>query len=134
MNETATRIEQDGSAVPGVQTEGTTSAGIESTSEQLKPCPHRYAGCISQNGYMCTLGGPCAPCDEHGRHFTVKYVVVKGQQVCCKTLISPLGLEAFRYRKSCEGIIDVDAALASTPFADTEPFDPAKFVSDVIGS
>jgi hypothetical protein len=31
-------------------------------------------------------------------------------------------------------IIDADDALKDTPFADVEPFDPEKFVSDVIGS
>jgi hypothetical protein len=32
------------------------------------------------------------------------------------------------------GIIDADAAIKCTPFADVEPFDPGKFTRDIVGS
>lgn len=130
MNTTATKIKENGSAVPGVQTKGTTAAGIESDSEQIKPCPHRYSGCISQNGYMCTLGSACDPVNEQGLHFTISYTEVNGQRFISYNYG---GKKGFPMNVPDE-IIDADAALASTPFADTEPFDPAKFCQDVIGS
>ena len=54
-------------------------AGIESDSEQIKECPHRYCGCISQNGYLCLHNGPCEPIDERGRWFAISYTMEHGQ-------------------------------------------------------
>ncbi len=130
MMTTTAKSENIGSSVPAVQSTGTQTADNYSESQFEKPCPHRYCGCISQNGYMCLHRGPCDPCDENGRRFTVSYIVVDGQRLMCrdfgkkKTLV--LGVP--------NQIIDADAAIANTPFADAKPFDPAQFVNDRVAS
>lgn len=119
-------------SVPAVQSTGTHADSNVLSGEQknISPCPHRYAGCISQNGYMCTLGSACDPVNEQGLHFTVSYTEVNGQRFISRNFG---GKKGFPMNVPDE-IINADAAFASTPFADTEPFNPAKFVSDVIGS
>jgi len=133
------------------------NAGIVSDSEQFKPCPHRYCGCISQNGYVCLHNGPCEPVDENGRRFAVSYTKEAGQTFMHKT---PVPLARTGNKATCGNRCmcqpenhggtgacgksleipqvvsadDLQAALASTMFADTEPFDAKKFVTDVIGS
>jgi hypothetical protein len=44
-----------------------------------RACPHRYCGCISQNGYLCLNDGPCEPIDERGRWFAISYTMEHGQ-------------------------------------------------------
>jgi hypothetical protein len=44
-----------------------------------RACPHRYCGCISQNGYLCLHNGPCEPIDERGRWFAISYTMEHGQ-------------------------------------------------------
>ena len=91
-------------------------------NKNLSPCPHRYAGCINQNGYMCLHDKSCEPIDAAGRRFTVSYSVEDGQTYMIRTYM----IRTYERKAG--------AAIASTPFADAEPFNPAKFVSDRVGS
>ena len=113
---------------PRAGNEGNGAAGTDSERGIIKPCPHRYAGCISQNGYMCFHEGPCDPCDSKGHRFTVVYSVVDGQTLMAR--------EYGRKKELVFGIpdeiINADAAIAGTAFADAVPFDPAKFISDIV--
>ena len=117
--------------------------------EKTRACKHPFCGCIGAKGYMCTVTGPCDPHDEHGRHFTVSYIrnwKKPEEKLCCKNLTSPIGTHPFQYRRSCTSLIDAETAQAAmgiqgatrkiqdTIFADKTPFDPAKFVSDRVGS
>jgi hypothetical protein len=127
----ATAKSENGSSVPGVQTKGTTSANYSETQEDIKPCPYRYCGCISQNGYMCTLGKPCDPCDEHGHKFRmVKVVTADGHEIWGRDfrLIDIDTLQA------AATVREAEAAIAGTPFADAVPFNPTEFVNDIVGS
>lgn len=54
---------------------------VSEPQENIKVCPHRYCGCISQNGYVCTHSGPCAPMDEHGNEFTVREWIEDGTRM-----------------------------------------------------
>jgi hypothetical protein len=139
----------NGSPIPAVEgKEGETASTILGTQTE-KTCQHPFCGCIGAKGYMCTVAGPCDPHDEHGRHFTVNYIrnwKKPGEQLCCKTLISPIGTRPFQYRRSCTTLIDAEtaqaargirgaaAAIQGTIFADIEPFDPKKAVTDLVGS
>jgi hypothetical protein len=73
------KTEINGSPISAAGNEGTGTACIESDSEYFKPCPHRYCGCISQNGYLCLHNGPCEPIDERGRWFAISYTMEHGQ-------------------------------------------------------
>ena len=101
-----------------------------------RACPHRYCGCISQNGYLCLHEGPCQPLDEHGRRFAVSYTKETGQTFMHKTLI-PITRGPHGKRMEIPAVMsadDLQAELAKTPFADTEPFDASQFVNDIVGS
>lgn len=75
----------DNGAPSAVESAGST--GIVSGQDDIKVCPHRYGGCISQNGYMCTNPGPCDPVDENGRRFAVSYTKEAGQTFMHKALV-----------------------------------------------
>ncbi|PKG31291.1 hypothetical protein [Methanoregula sp.] len=79
---------------------------------------------------MCLHRGPCDPCDERGRRFTVSYIVEDGQRF----MVRDFGKKKTLVLGVPNQIIDADAAIAKTPFADTEPFNAGKFVSDIVGS
>ena len=118
MNATETKIKGDDRPAPALGNEGNGSTvGNDFEQPKIRTCPHRYAGCISQNGYLCLHDKSCEPIDAAGRRFTVSYSVEDGQTYMIRTYERKAG-----------------AAIASTPFADAEPFNPAKFVSDRVGS
>jgi hypothetical protein len=95
--------------------------------------------------------------DENGRRFAVSYTKEAGQTFMHKTPV-PLARTGNKAtcgnrcmcqpenhcgRGACGKLIetsdimsadDLQAELAKTPFADAEPFDAKKFVTDVIGS
>lgn len=136
METTATKNENDRPA-PALGNEGNGSTvGTDFEQPKIRTCPHRYAGCISQNGYLCLHDKSCEPIDAAGRRFSVSYSVEDGQTYMIRTYV----------RKAPGSILDADtlqatatmrgaeAAIASTPFVDVEPFNPAKFCQDVIGS
>jgi hypothetical protein len=128
MKPTATKTEINGA--PSARGKDQGNAGIESDSEYFKECPHRYAGCISQNGYLCLHNGPCEPIDERGRWFAVMYstdengqtymhreyrqqpVAVKGNKAVCgnRCMCQP---EDHAGKGACGKIIDADAANAA---------------------
>ncbi len=107
-----------------------------STEGIIKVCPHRYVGCASQSGYTCLQGGQCDPVDENGRHFTVRYIVKGSQRFVVKDfgkkIVLPI-IDADLLR-AADTMLKNEDAIADTPFADIKPFDPCKFVTDVIGS
>ena len=131
--------------------------------EKTRACQHPFCGCMSNKGYMCLHDGPCQPLDSDGRYFTVSYVEIDGQRLMCKTFTKSPTLnrvtDAMKWNEKAReliarnenvlnrpALIDADTAQAAmgiqgaarkiqgTIFADTEPFDPAKFVSDRVGS
>jgi hypothetical protein len=132
----STKETENGSGIPAVQSKGTQPADNNvSNSENINVCPHRYAGCISQNGYMCTLGAPCNPCDDKGRNFQVSYSEVDGQRLMVKTYsakpLSIIDADTLQAAKVMQGS---ESAIAGTPFADRTPFDAGKRVTDLVGS
>lgn len=134
---TLAKIEQNDRPAPALGNEGNgCTVGTDFEQPKIRTCPHRYAGCISQNGYLCLHDKTCEPIDAAGRRFAVSYSVENGQTFMTRT-----------YERKAPGrILDADTlqaaatmrkagtAIASTPFADAEPFNPAKFVSDRVGS
>ena len=101
-----------------------------------RACPHRYCGCISQNGYMCLHNGPCEPIDSRGRWFAVMYstdengqmfmhreyrqqpvaVSRAGDKCLCGQIGGPACMcqpEDHAGRGACGRIIDSDAANAA---------------------
>jgi len=59
--------------------EGETANNSESP-EEIKVCQYPFCGCISAKGYTCMHDGPCDPCDESGRHFSIQYVIEGNQR------------------------------------------------------
>lgn len=124
MELTELESENSGSAVPRLEAKGTTSADTISEQKNIKVCPHRFNGCISQNGYVCLHDGPCEPVDHQGRKFRVIMVrTADGHEIWGRD-----------FERLAASIIDADAEIAKTPFADAKPFNPAQFCEDVIGS
>jgi hypothetical protein len=83
MNQ-ATEKSEIGSPIPAPSNEGKESAGIVSEQECMKLCPNPYCGCISsywiEGKIVCSLSGPCDPCDNNGNRFTVREWVENGQK------------------------------------------------------
>jgi len=127
--ETSTKPE-NGSPAHAVESKGTGTASTDSERNGMKVCQHPFCGCISQSGYLCRHGSECEPLDADGRRFTVTYIEVDGQRLMCRDF----GRKKALVLGVSDRIIDADAAIASTPFADAKPFDPARFVSDRVGS
>ena len=87
---------------------------------------------------MCLHDGPCQPLDaERDRYFTVSYVEIEGQRLMCKTFTKSPTLTRIidaQTAQAAMGIQGAAAAIQGTIFADTEPFDPKKAVTDLVGS
>jgi len=54
----------NGSAVPAVQSKGTTSANNSESSDEIKVCTRLEDDCNCHKGYTCTAS---IPCTENGR-------------------------------------------------------------------
>ena len=129
METLETKTQSNDVGAPSAVESNEGNAGIVSDSEQFKPCPHRYCGCISQNGYVCLHTGPCEPVDENGRRFAVSYTKEAGQTFMHKT---PVPMTRAGNKSVCGGqcmcqpenhggkgacgcVIDVDTVQRKTP-------------------
>ena len=105
--------------------------------KKTRACQHPFCGCMSNKGYMCLHDGPCQPLDSDGRYFTVSYIEIEGQRLMCKTFTKSPTLSRIIDAETAQaamGIQGAAAAIQGTIFADTEPFDPKKAVTDLVGS
>lgn len=94
---------EDG-APSAVESAGSTS--IVSEQDDMKVCPHRYCGCISQNGYTCTNPGPCDPVNENGRRFVVFECLENGQPLAHRHYLDDVN--GVPLKKRCGPVIDAD--------------------------
>jgi len=85
-------------------------AVMDAKAEQksLIDCPHRYSGCISQNGYMCTNGPVCQPVDSNGRRFVVHEWIENGQRLSTREYLD-YGELAPPQKKPVADVIDSEA-------------------------
>ena len=114
---------------------GEGSAGTNSEQQQVKTCPHRYAGCISQNGYLCLHTGPCDPVDNEGRRFTVSYIYGEnGERAMSRVYRKESSVIDANTRQAAAVMNGAAAAIQDTPFADVKPFDAERCVRDLVGS
>jgi len=114
---TATVKTDNGSAVPAVQSKGTTSANNHESSEEINFCAHRNHGCISQQGYRCTNGPVCNPCDSNGRRFVIFEWIENGQRLATRHYLDDAnGIPLRSGNKAvCGRVIDVDTVQRKTP-------------------
>jgi len=84
MSATAAKTHENGSAVPAVQSKGTTTANKNVPQENIVFCAHRGHGCISQQGYRCLHGPKCEPVDSDGRRFQIFEWIENGQRLATR--------------------------------------------------
>ena len=105
--------------------------------EKTRACKHPFCGCMSNKGYVCLHKGPCQPLDAEGRYFTVSYIEIEGQRLMCKTFTKSPTLTRIINAQTAQAAMGIQGAarkIQETIFADAEPFDPKKAVTDLVGS
>ena len=122
---TATKECENGSGIPAVESKGTQPADIQvSKSGNMKVCPE--CGGPLRFGSRDPCEGDYYWCRSCGLG-PILFPLGEGPRALSPLLDADLLQAARDIRRSA-------AAIASTPFADAKPFDPEKFVNDIVGS
>lgn len=149
---------ENGSQVPAVQSTGTQPANNSESSDEIKVCHATDRACTARKGYTCSHQGPCKQitgnntegrCPDCGS-LNLKFGSrdsFEGDYYWCRACgAGPIRFPLYHTMPLKRSIIDADteqaaatmrrsaAAIADTPFADRTPFDPARFISDLVGS
>lgn len=154
----ATSKSEIGSPSPCLEAKGQGTANNSESSDEIKVCHATDCACTARKGYTCSHRGPCKQitgnnsegrcpdCGSLDLRFGSRDSFEGDYYWCRACGAGPIRFPLYHTMPRNRSIIDADteqaaasmrkstAAIADTPFGDTEPFDAGKFVTDLVGS